>query len=111
MAQAGSQSDNARQLAGHITDVSIAFGAITGAFIEYKDLGLDFVYSHWIVDNTTDADVDFEVRVGGDGAKLKTFTVPAGKALTFDELGLLGIIKIKQTTGAPTSGSVTSWFW
>ena len=111
MAQIGSQSGNARLLAGHITDASVAFGAITAGFVEYKDLGLDFIYSHWILDNTTDKSIDLEVRVSGDVAKLKTFTIPAGKALIFDELGLLGIIKIKWTTDAPTSGSVMSWFW
>ena len=89
----------------NIKETVIAYGSVTAAYVQYIDLGTDYVYTNMQI--VSDLDEDAIIRIGTTNTVISL----AGEDKDYQNLNHQGIMYIKRRVGASTSGEIIIRHW
>jgi len=90
---------NSQFIPNYITEETKTFGVVPVAFATLKDLGEDYLFTHFLVLNSLDQDIVIKF----DNNEI---TFKANKDVWIDNFKFNGIIEYKYKSVAPTVGDV-----
>lgn len=90
---------NSQFIPNEITEAIKAFGDVPVSFGTLKNLGTDYLYTHFLVLNSLDNDV--VIKFGTN-----EITFRANKDVWIDNFKFNGILEYKYKTSAPTVGDI-----